>query len=313
MHPAGGECSKIARLEGEIVAPTLRLGFVGLGIMGRPMARNLLKAGFLVTVYNRSRASVDELAREGAAPAANAAETAAGADAVITMVRDAADVAEVIAGPAGILAGARPGLMVIEMSTIDPETSRRMAAACAERGVRYVDAPVSGGEQGAQQGALSIMAGGEMADVEAARPIFAVLGKTVVHVGEAGMGHTVKLCNQIICGLNLLAAAEGLAFARAAGADPAKVLEVVTAGAAGSWMLSRLGPKMVEHDLKPGFTVALQQKDLRLAQAAAEALTFPLPGTALVQQMFRIVEAQGGAAWGTQAIVRALEVLSSRV
>lgn len=287
----------------------MRLGFVGLGIMGRPMARNLLKAGFSLTVYNRSRAPVDELVRDGATPAANAAGTAAGADAVITMVRNAADVVDVIAGPTGILTGAAPGLLVIDMSTIDPETSRRMGTACADRGVRYIDAPVSGGELGAQQGTLSIMVGGAAADVEAARPIFQALGKTVVHVGGVGMGHTVKLCNQIICGLNLLAAAEGLAFARAAGADLAKVLEVVTAGAAGSWMLSRLGPKMIEHDFKPGFTVALQQKDLRLAQAAAEGLAFPLPGTALVQQMLRIVEAQGGAAWGTQAIVRALEVL----
>ncbi|MBO2521633.1 MAG: 2-hydroxy-3-oxopropionate reductase [Firmicutes bacterium] len=286
-----------------------RIGFIGLGIMGRPMARNLLRAGYSLTVYNRSRGPVDELAAEGAAPAGSPAELAAESDVIITIVTDSPDVEEVIAGERGVIHGARPGSAVIDMSTISPKVARELAARLAQKGVAMLDAPVSGGDKGAREGTLSIMVGGDREVFESCLPVLEAMGKTIVHVGENGMGQTVKLCNQIICSLNLLAVAEGLAFAAKAGADLEKVLQVVTRGAAGSWMLENLGPKMVAGDYAPGFMVKLQQKDLRLALEAAAEAGMPLPGTALVQQLFRHVEAKGFGSEGTQALVKALEAL----
>lgn len=290
---------------------SLRVGFIGLGIMGRPMAQNLLKAGFSLTVWNRSRAPIDTLTAVGAQKAGSPAEVAAGSDVVITMVSDSPDVEEVVLGPSGILEGAHPGLTVIDMSTISPEVTRRIAACCAAQGVDMLDAPVSGGEKGAQEATLSIMVGGKAAVLERCRPVLAALGAHIMHVGDHGMGQTVKLCNQVVCGLNILAAAEGLVLAAKAGVDPRVMLEVVTKGAAGSWMLANLGPKMAAGDYAPGFMVQLQVKDLKLALEAAATLDLPLPGTALVQQLFRSVIADGGAQEGTQSLVKVLEKLGN--
>lgn len=286
-----------------------RIGFIGLGIMGRPMAKNLLRAGYSLTVYNRSKGAVQELVAAGASAADSPRELAAQADVIITIVTDSPDVAQVLTGEQGVIHGARPGSVVIDMSTISPQVTREVAAQLAARGVAMLDAPVSGGDKGAREGTLSIMVGGDPAVFERCRPVLEAMGKTIVHVGGTGMGQTVKLCNQIICGLNLLAVAEGLAFAARAGADLDKVLQVVTQGAAGSWALQNLGPKMVAGDYTPGFMVKLQQKDLRLALQTAAENFLPLPGTALVQQLLRHVEAMGCGDEGTQALVKVFEAL----
>src|SRR5262245_11746510 len=231
----------------------MRVGFVGLGIMGRPMAKNLLKAGHTVVAYNRSAGPRAELAAAGATIAATPREAAAGAEAVITIVTDSPDVEHVILGPDGVAEGASPGTVVIDMSTISPEVTRRIGAALAERGVKMLDAPVSGGDAGAIAGTLSIMVGGDAADVETARPLFEAMGQRIVHCGSLGAGQTVKLCNQVAITGTLLGVCEALLFATKSGVDPLKMLEAVSAGAAGSWQMSNLGPRMVKRDFAPGF------------------------------------------------------------
>lgn len=288
----------------------MRVGFIGLGIMGRPMARNLLKAGFAVTAYNRSPGPREELAEAGAAIAASPREAAAAADAVITVVTDSPDVEQVVLGPDGVIEGAAPGTLVIDMSTISPEVTRRIGAALAERGVRMLDAPVSGGDQGAIAGTLAIMVGGDAADFERARPLFEAMGQRIVHCGPLGAGQTVKLCNQIAVSLTNLAVCEALIFAQKNGVDPATMLEAVSAGAAGSWQMTNLGPKMLQRDFAPGFKVKLQRKDLRLALESAQQQAVALPGLALVSQLFAAVEAAGAGEDGTQALITALENLN---
>lgn len=287
-----------------------RIGFVGLGIMGRPMVKNLLAAGFDVTVWNRSRPGVEECVAAGASEAGSAAEVAGASDVFISMVTDSPDVEQVILGPGGAIEGAPAGGVVVDMSTISPEVTRRVAAALAERRVSMLDAPVSGGDTGAIAGTLSIMVGGEADVVERVRPAFEAMGKTITHVGPVGAGQTVKLCNQVAVSGTLLAVCEALALAQAAGVEPARMLDAVSAGAAGSWQMSNLGPKIVARDFAPGFMVDLLLKDLRLTAETSAASGQPLPGTALVQQLFRAVQAHGGGRDGTQALVRALEALS---
>ena len=288
------------------------IGFIGLGTMGRPMVRNLLKAGFKVTIYGRRKPVVDELVAAGAVAAGSPAEVARPSDVVITMLPDSPDVKLVVTGENGILSGARSGMTVIDMSTISPSVTREIAGLAAAKGVDYLDAPVSGGETGAVAGTLSIMVGGRQETYEKYLPIFQALGKNIVYMGESGMGQTAKLCNQVICVLNIQAACEGLMLGAKAGLDVEKLLSVVSAGAAGSWMLSNLAPKMLERDFEPGFKVKLQQKDLRLALAAADELDLPLPGTSLVHQLFNAVEAAGMGEKGTQALITALEKLAGR-
>lgn len=288
-----------------------RIGFIGLGIMGKSMARNLMRAGYEVTVYNRSKPAVEELAREGAATAASPKEVAQASDVVITIVTDSPDVVQVVLEENGVIHGARPGMVVIDMTTMSPQVTREIAQALADRGVAMLDAPVSGGDKGARDGTLSIMVGGDEQVLAACMPVLEAMGKTIVHVGSNGMGQTVKLVNQIIVGLNLMAVAEGLAFAASAGADVEKVLQVVTKGAAGSWALEYLGAKMAVGDYAPGFMVKLQQKDLKLALDAAGAHKIPLPGTALVHQMLRYVENIGAGDEGTQALIKAYEALGA--
>lgn len=289
-----------------------RIGFIGLGVMGKPMAINLLKAGFPLTVWNRTRSKMDELIAMGAHGASSPKEVAEKSDVVITMVTDSPDVEEVILGPNGVIYGARPGLIVIDMSTISPKVTRRISEELAKRGVKMLDAPVSGGERGAREATLSIMVGGSKEVFEECLPIFEALGKKITYMGPCGMGQTAKLCNQVICALNIQAVCEGLMLAARARLDLRKFLEAVSAGAASSWMLINLGPKMIERDFKPGFRIKHQQKDLRLALELAAELNLPLPGTSLVQQLLRIVEAEGLGEEGTQAAIIAMEKMAGR-
>jgi len=289
-----------------------RIGFIGLGVMGKPMAINLLRAGYPLTVWNRTRSKMDELIAMGANGANSPREVAERSDVVITMVSDSPDVEEVILGPNGVIHGARPGLIVIDMSTISPKVTRKISEELAKKGVRMLDAPVSGGEKGAKEATLSIMVGGPRDVFEECLPIFEVLGKKITYMGPSGMGQTAKLCNQVICALNIQAVCEGLMLGAKAGLDVRKLLEAVSAGAASSWMLVNLGPKMIERDFKPGFKIRHQQKDLRLALELAAELGLPLPGTALVHQILRIAEAEGLGEEGTQAAIIAMERIAGR-
>ncbi len=288
----------------------LRIGFIGLGIMGRPMAENLLKAGFGVVAHSRTRAKVDALVGCGAEAGASPQEVAARSDVVITMLPDTPDVHAVMLGSDGVVAGAHPGLVAIDMSTISPLATREIAAELARHGVAMLDAPVSGGESGAVTATLSIMVGGDAEVVERCRPVFAAMGKKITHIGPQGHGQITKLCNQAVAVLNLQAVCEGVTLATKAGVDAKRVIEALSGGAADSWMLRHQAPRILARDFAPGFFIHLQQKDLRLVLELAAQLKLPLPGTALVQQMFTAVEAAGGGALGTQALVQALERLA---
>jgi len=286
------------------------IGFIGLGIMGIPMARNLMKAGFQLTVYNRTRAKCDLLVAEGAKVAGSPAEATAGADAVITIVTDTPDVEQVILGSEGVIQSVKPGTVVIDMSTISPKATRKMSEALAAKGAGMLDAPVSGGDVGAQKGTLTIMVGGEAPDFERALPVFQAMGKTITHVGPSGAGQCTKLCNQVLVAIHLVAVSESLLLAKTSGLDLHKTLAVLTGGAANSWSLQNLGPRIVEGDHNPGFMVRLLLKDLRLVMEAAADGDLPLIGTSLAQQMFIAVEKMGCGDLGTQSVIRAFEQLS---
>ncbi len=284
----------------------MRVGFIGLGIMGAPMASNLLKAGFTLTVWNRTAGRGDPLVAAGAVLASSPREVAAASEVTISCVTNSPDVEAIALGPDGIIEGATSGSVYIDCSTISPDVTRRVAEALAAKGVSMLDAPVSGGDVGANAGTLAIMVGGDEAAFAHCLPVLQAMGKIVVNVGPSGSGQVVKLCNQVAGGLHLLAMAEAIALSQAAGVDPEKMLEVVGTGAAGSWMLSNLAPRAVRGDFAPGFMVDLMQKDLGLALETAANESLPLPGTALVQQIFRILQAQGRGSDGTQAIVDAV-------
>ncbi|MFD1427073.1 3-hydroxyisobutyrate dehydrogenase [Kroppenstedtia sanguinis] len=288
---------------------SLHVGFIGLGIMGQSMSRNLHRAGFSVTVWNRTASRMEEAKAWGVKTASSPREVAAQSDVVITMVGDTPDVREVVEGPEGVLAGARDGLILIDMSTISPEATRQMAAQAAAEGVRMLDAPVSGGDVGAREGTLSIMVGGEEETLEQVKPLLKAMGKNLVHCGPIGAGQTVKACNQIMCGLNLLGMVEALSFAKKAGVDLETMIEVTTQGAAGSWALTNLAPRVIKGDLDPGFSVRFQQKDLRIVLEEADRMDLPLLGTAQVNQLLRSVQAYGGEEDGTQALVQVMERL----
>lgn len=287
-----------------------RVGFVGLGIMGRPMVRNLLKAGFDVTVTSRTPVSVDEAVALGARRAASPAETASAAEMVITMVPDSGDVEAVAAGPGGVFEGARAGLIVADMSTISPSVTRTLAAEAARRGVEWLDAPVSGGELGAINGTLTIMVGGTAAAFERARPVLAGMGTRITHIGPSGHGQTAKLCNQILAAVNLLASCEALVLGAKAGLDVVKLHEALTGGAANSWAFQNLGKKIIDRDFAPAFKVRLQQKDLRLVGEAARELGVPIFAAELAEQLLRVLESEGAGDQGTQQLVTVLERLA---
>lgn len=287
-----------------------KVGFIGLGIMGQGMARNLLKAGFPLTVWNRTAAKMEPLVAAGAQAGQHPADVAARSDIVVICVSDTPDVEAVILGEQGVLAGAGAGSLVIDCSTISPIATRRLAQTLAGRNVAMLDAPVSGGSEGAAQGTLSIMVGGEAKDFERAMPVFEAMGKKITHVGPSGAGQTVKLVNQILVVGHTLAMSEALLFAQAGGVNLEKALEAVSAGAAGSWMLSNRGPQIIRRDWRPGFTVDLQQKDVRLVLGAADDLGVPLPGTALIFQLYRTLQARGLGSEGNHALIKALENLA---
>ena len=248
--------------------------------------------------------------REGAAEGGSPADVARRSDVVITIVGDSPDVEEVTLGAKGIIEGAHAGLVHIDMTTMSPQVTRRIAERLAEAGVEMLDAPVSGGQQGAIEGTLSIMVGGKAETLERCRPVLAAMGRKIVHCGPAGAGQTVKLCNQIAVALTNLGMCEALVFAARSGIDPRVMIEAVSAGAGTSWQLQNLAPRIVERDFRPGFKVAHQGKDLRLALEAAAAMAAPLPGTGLVAELFSALEADGLGEEGTQALVKALEKLA---
>ncbi len=286
------------------------IGFIGLGIMGRGMVANLLRAGFSVSVWNRTADRMAPLVEAGAVGCSDPAEVASRARIVITCVSDTPDVEAVLLGAGGVLSGASAGSLVIDMSTISPSATRAFADSLGKRGVHMLDAPVSGGSEGAAKGTLSIMVGGEANQLERAMPAFRAMGKTITHVGPVGAGQTVKLVNQIVVVGNMLAAAEGLLFAQASGVDLGKTLEAITGGAAGSWMLANRGPQVVARDWRPGFMIDLQQKDLRLALEAADDVGVPLLGTGTVFQLYRTLQRAGLGKEGNHALVKALEKLA---
>jgi 3-hydroxyisobutyrate dehydrogenase len=288
------------------------IGFIGLGIMGKPMAMNLMRVGYQLIIWNRTISKIDEFISNGAQKAKSPKEVAERSHIVITIVTSSPDVEEIILGPKGVIHGTHKGLILIDMSTISPSVSKNVAKALSLKGVKMLDAPVSGGEIGAQNGTLSIMVGGPKDIFKQCLPIFETLGKKVNYMGLNGMGQTTKLCNQVICALNIQAVSEGLTLGTKAGLDLKQLLEVVTAGAANSWMLSNLGPKIIKRDFKPGFKIKHQQKDLGLVLSFSEELNLPLPGTALVQQMLRSVEAEGLGEKGTQAAILAMEKLAGK-
>jgi 3-hydroxyisobutyrate dehydrogenase len=288
-----------------------RIGFIGLGIMGQPMARNLIKAGYQLTVWNRSRPGIDALVAEGAAEADSPRAAAEQSDVVITILGDSPDTEGVALGERGIIEGAHNGLVHIDMSTISPAVTRRTAERYGAAGVEMLDAPVSGGETGAINGTLSIMVGGKQDVFDRCRPLFEAMGKTIVYCGPHGAGQVVKLCNQVVVGVNNLAMAEALVLAKKAGVEPATMLEAVSAGAGSSWALLNLAPKILAGDFAPGFKIWQQQKDLRLALELANQGATPLPATALVHQLFAALEAEGLRDAGTQALVKALEKLAN--
>lgn len=274
---------------------TDRIGFIGLGLMGRHMARNLLAAGLPLTVHSRSPGPVEELAGFGAATAASPAAVAAASDVIVTMLPDTPDVESVLFGGRGVVEEAAAGALVIDMSTIDPIASRDMASRLAARGVDMVDAPVSGGDIGARDGTLSIMVGGDDGPVARAMPLFEVMGRTIVHVGGPGAGQVTKACNQIVVGGTLAAVAEALVFARRAGVDPARVRESLLGGFAASRILEVHGRRMLEGDYVPGFFARLMLKDARIVVAAARELGVSVPVFEVVErELERLVADEGG-------------------
>jgi 3-hydroxyisobutyrate dehydrogenase len=287
-----------------------KIGFIGLGIMGMPMIRNLMKAGFAVTVYNRTKSKAEQMVAEGAMKSDSPKELAENNPVVITMVSDTPDVESVILGKNGVIEGIQPDSVVIDMSTISPHATRAIAARLQEKKAHMLDAPVSGGEQGAIAGTLSIMVGGDAKILERCHPVFEAMGKNIIHVGANGLGQTVKLMNQILVAGNLNAVVEALVFAQKQGVDLQKAIEAVKGGAAGSWQLTNLGPRIIRRDFHPGFMVDLLQKDLRLVMEACETMKVPLPATTLIHQLYCSLEANGEGKDGTQALVKVTERLA---
>ena len=290
-----------------------QIGFIGLGIMGAPMAQNLLKAGYSLNVYNRSdRPRVQEVVDAGGVRVDSPKAAAEGADVIISIVTDTPDMEEVLVGADGAIHGAREGAIVIDMSTVSPKTTQEVAAALKERGVEMLDAPVSGGDVGAINGTLSIMIGGAQAVFDECMPVFEAMGQNINLIGGNGAGQTTKLCNQIAVSVNNMAMAEALMLAAASDLDVQKVIDAISGGAAGSWQLSNLGPRIAAGDFDPGFMVYLQQKDLRLVLGAANDIKLALPAVSMAHQFFNIVERAGCGEVGTQALIKAYEAQAGK-
>ena len=281
-----------------------------MGIMGRGMAGCLLRAGHDVTVWNRTPERNESLIAAGASVAATPAQLAAECDITMVCVSDTPDVEAVTLGDQGLIHGLAPGKLIVDHSTISASATKTLAEAIRATGADWIDAPVSGGSEGAEKGTLSIMAGGEAASLERALPYLKAYGASITHVGPTGAGQMVKLVNQVLVVVNGLAVAEALLLAQAGGLDLNATIDAVKGGGAGSWMLANRGPQVVARDWRPGFTIDLQQKDLRLVLDAADELAVPLPATSLVFQMYRALQRRGLGAEGNHAIVKALEEMA---
>lgn len=286
------------------------IGFIGLGIMGKPMARNLLKAGFSLTVHNRSRGPIEELVREGAADGKSPRGVAQQSQIIITMLPDSPDVGRVVMGPDGVLEGIRSDAVLVDMSTISPIVTQELAAAVEARGAQMLDAPVSGGEKGAIEATLSIMVGGPDDVFQRARPVFEALGKNIVHIGGHGAGQVTKACNQIVVALTIQAVSEAMVLAAKAGVDPARVRQALLGGFAHSRVLDVHGQRMLERNFTPGFRVRLHQKDLNIALSTGKALGVPLPATAVVQEAFTALRGLGRSDYDHSSLVTLLEDLA---
>jgi 2-hydroxy-3-oxopropionate reductase len=289
-----------------------KIGFIGLGIMGGPMAANLVNAGYDVTGFARSSSSTERLEKAGATPAGSIAETVAGADVVITMLPDSPEVEDVVLGEDGVLASAGPDLLLIDMSTIAPETSVAVAERAKESGAQVLDAPVSGGEPGAIEGSLSIMVGGDAASFEKARPILEHLGKTIVHVGEHGAGQTVKAANQLLVAGIIGLVSEAIVLLEASGVDGERGLEVLAGGLAGNTVLDRKAASMLAREFKPGFRIDLHHKDMGIALATARTAGVSLPVTGVVAQLMAAARANGHGSLDHSALLNVIEQLSGR-
>lgn len=286
------------------------VGFIGLGIMGKPMVRNLLKAGFVPVIFNRSQAAVDELSAEGATPAESAKAVVEKSDIVITMLPDSPDVESVFRADDGILAGAREGLLLIDMSTISPVVTKALSKDANAGGARMLDAPVSGGDKGAIAGTLSIMVGGEQEDFDRAMPVFEAMGKTIVHCGPVGSGQIVKACNQIVVALVIEAVSEALVLGSKAGVDPDVILKVLSGGLAQTKVMDLRGPTMIKHDFEPGFKARLHRKDLNIILQTAREYGVALPVTSLVDEMFTGLVAGGKGDLDHSSLLTVIEDLS---
>ena len=286
------------------------VGFIGLGLIGKPMCMNLVKKGFDVTCWNRTASKMEDVVEVGAKPAGSAKEAAEAGEFTITMVNDSPDVEEVILGPNGVMEGAKADSVVIDMSTISPSVTREIACKLAGKGVHMLDGPVSGGIGGAESGTLSIMVGGDAAILERSRHVLEGMGTRITHCGVNGMGQVTKLANNITGQATLAAVTEGLVFAAKHGADLEATLSALGGGAAQSWMLENLGARMCDRDFAPGFMVDTAQKDMRLILQAAEEMNVALPVTAVVTQIFRSAQEMGFGQDGTQAYAKVMEALT---
>lgn len=286
------------------------LGLVGLGIMGRPMARNLMKAGYPLIVHDIARVAVDELAAEGARPASSPREVAEACDVLITMLPDSPEVEVVYLGSDGAFEALRPGWLAIDMSSISPRVSRDLAARAAAAGAEMLDAPVSGGDKGAIAGTLSIMVGGEAASFERALPILRAMGRTIVHVGPAGAGQVVKCCNQVVVAIVLEAVSEALVLGSKAGVDPARIVEVLQGGLASTKVLEMRSPNMLSGAFDPGFRIRLHLKDLKNALELAREIGVPLPATVEVEQLMQAARVAGRGDYDHSGLITVLEDLA---
>lgn len=294
-----------------VAAPgTTRIGWIGTGVMGRSMCGHLISKGYKATIYSRTRDKAADLVAKGAEWAASPREVAEKSDVVFSIVGFPADVREVILGPKGALAGAKPESVIVDMTTSEPSLAREIDAAAKGKGLFSLDAPVSGGDIGARNAALSIMVGGETAVVEAIRPLFECMGKSIIHQGPVGSGQHTKMVNQILIAGNMVGVCEALMYAFKAGLDVEKVLQTVGGGAAGSWSLNNLGPRILKGDYEPGFFVEHFIKDMGIALAEAKAMGLVVPGLALVHQLYLAVQGQGLGRKGTQSLILALEHIS---
>ena len=282
----------------------MRIGFIGLGIMGRPMALNLVKAGFSLTVYNRTAAKCRPLIDAGAASVSSTREVAEASDVVITIVSDTPDVESVLFGKDGVASGLREGQIVIDMSSISPSATETFAARLRDHRVEMLDAPVTGGEKGAIEGTLAIMVGGRREIFEKCLPALQAMGRTILYTGENGTGQRTKLVNQLLCAQHIVAMSDGLRFARESGLDLETTLKVVAGGAAGSWMLTNMAPRILQNDFAPGFTIKLQHKDLRLVSEALTEMKGRYPATELAYSLFSEAVANGLGELGTQGFIK---------